>query len=226
MQVDFNDGRTICIDKPLEWTSFQVVKKLKYLTRAKKVGHAGTLDPLASGLLIICTGKHTKQIESYQAQTKEYTGVFKLGVITPSYDRETEEEHIKSTDNISVEQIHAAAASFVGEQLQYPPIFSAVKIQGERAYEKARRGEEVKVNPKMVTIESFDVEHVEMPYVHFRIVCGKGTYIRSIARDFGEKLGCGAYMTELRRTRIGAFRVDEAYTIEQFEQFVKALKEA
>lgn len=221
--IDFNEGRTIAIDKPLTWTSFQVVKKIKYLTRAKKVGHAGTLDPLATGLLIICTGKHTKIIQDYQAQTKEYTGSFKLGAITPSYDLETEETEHKPFDHLTESEIRSAAEEFEGDILQRPPVFSAVKVQGQRAYEKARKGEEVKINPKLVRIDKFEITSIELPVVKFRVVCGKGTYIRSLARDFGEKLGCGAHMTELRRTRIGDFNVEEAYTIERFEEMIKAL---
>lgn len=221
--IDFNEGRTITIDKPLTWTSFQVVKKLRYLTKAKKVGHAGTLDPLATGLLIICTGKHTKIIADYQGQEKEYTGVFKLGVTTPSYDLESEEENPKDISHLTQEQIQEATKAFIGDIQQTPPIFSAVKLKGERAYEKARRGEDVVIQPKIVSISTFELTKIDLPNVHFRVVCGKGTYIRSLARDFGEALGVGAYLTELRRTRIGDFSVDDAYSIERFEEMIKAL---
>lgn len=221
--IDFNEGRTITIDKPLTWTSFQVVKKLRYLTKAKKVGHAGTLDPLATGLLIICTGKHTKIIADYQGQEKEYTGVFKLGVTTPSYDLESEEENPKDISHLTQEQIQEATKAFIGDIQQTPPIFSAVKLKGERAYEKARRGEDVVIQPKTVSISTFELTKIDLPNVHFRVVCGKGTYIRSLARDFGEALGVGAYLTELRRTRIGDFSVDDAYSIERFEEMIKAL---
>ncbi|MBO6518005.1 MAG: tRNA pseudouridine(55) synthase TruB [Bacteroidia bacterium] len=224
--IDFNEGRTIAIDKPLTWTSFQVVKKLRYLTKAKKVGHAGTLDPLATGLLIICTGKHTKQIAEHQGQMKEYTGTFKLGAITPSYDLETEETDHKPIDHITTEAIEQAKKVFIGEIQQKPPIFSAVKLKGERAYEKARRGEEVEIKAKTVLVEEFELTRVELPEVDFRIRCGKGTYIRSLARDLGKELGCGAHLTALRRTKIGEISVDDAHTVEQFEAMIKALKQA
>jgi len=225
--INFNEGFTICIDKPLEWTSFQVVKKVRYLTKAKKVGHAGTLDPLATGLLILCTGKHTKLIQNIQGQEKEYTGSFKLGCTTPSYDRETEEENFKEFEDIRLEQLNTVIQeNLLGDVMQRPPIFSAVKIKGERAYEKARKGEDVKIEPKQVTISEFEITDYNPPQLDFRIVCSKGTYIRSIARDLGEMLGCGAYLTSLRRTRIGEHQIDDAYTIERFEQMVKTLKEA
>ncbi len=222
--IDFNEGQTICIDKPATWSSFHVVKKIRFLTRAKKVGHAGTLDPLATGLLIICTGKHTKIINTYQGQEKEYTGCFKLGVTTASYDSEEIEENPKPYDNITQDQIEDLVNSqFLGKIQQRPPIFSAVKVKGERAYAKARKGEEVIIEPKEIVIHTFEIVKYEAPFIHFRIVCGKGTYIRSIARDIGEQLGCGAYMSELRRTRIGDFKVDDAYSIERFEEMIKAL---
>ena len=222
--IDFNEGQTICIDKPSTWSSFHVVKKIRFLTRAKKVGHAGTLDPLATGLLIICTGKHTKIINTYQGQEKEYTGCFKLGCTTASYDSEEPEENPKSIESIDLDQIKALVnEQFIGTLSQRPPIFSAVKVKGERAYAKARKGEEVIIEPKVITISEFEVVKYEAPFIHFRIVCGKGTYIRSIARDIGEALGCGAYMSELRRTRIGDFKVEDAYSIERFEEMVKAL---
>ncbi len=222
--IDFNEGRTLCIDKPLTWSSFHVVKKIRFLTKAKKVGHAGTLDPLATGLLIICTGKHTKIINTYQGQEKEYTGCFKLGVTTSSFDSETEEENPKPIDEIDLEKIEKVIRdNFIGEIAQRPPIFSAVKVNGKRAYSLAREGKEVKIEPKQVQISEFEVVKYEAPIIRFRIVCGKGTYIRSIARDLGELLDCGAYMTELRRTRIGEFHVDDAMTVERFEEMIKAL---
>jgi tRNA pseudouridine55 synthase len=224
--IDFNEGRTICIDKPLTWTSFQVVKKLRYLTKAKKVGHAGTLDPLATGLLIICTGKHTKLISGYQGQTKEYTGTFKLGSITPSYDLETEETDFKPFDHLTEEDLKLATARFIGEIDQTPPIFSAVKVKGVRAYEKARKGEDVKIEPKRIRIDLFEITRIDLPTIEFKVVCGKGTYIRSLARDYGEALGCGAHLTSLRRTRIGEFNVEDAYSIERFEEMIKAMREA
>ncbi len=223
--IDFNAGQTICIDKPATWSSFHVVKKVRFLTKAKKVGHAGTLDPLATGLLVICTGKHTKIINTYQGQEKEYTGKFKLGVTTASYDAEQPEENPLSFDQITLEGVETCIQEhFVGSILQKPPIFSAVKVGGERAYSKARKGEDVVIQPKEVTIHSFEITSFEPPHIGFKIVCGKGTYIRSIARDLGEALGCGAYMSELRRTRIGEFKIEDAYSIETFEEMVKALK--
>lgn len=224
--IDFNEGQTICIDKPATWSSFHVVKKIRFLTRAKKVGHAGTLDPLATGLLIICTGKHTKIIHTYQGQEKEYTGCFKLGVTTASYDAEEPEENHSSIESVSEELIKQVVKDhFIGTVQQRPPVFSAVKVKGERAYAKARKGEEVIIEPKEITIHEFEVVKYEAPFIHFRIVCGKGTYIRSIARDIGEKLNCGAYMSELRRTRIGDFKVEDAYSIERFEEMIKAINE-
>jgi tRNA pseudouridine55 synthase len=223
--IDFNAGQTICIDKPATWSSFHVVKKVRFLTKAKKVGHAGTLDPLATGLLVICTGKHTKIINTYQGQEKEYTGKYKLGVTTASYDSEEPEENPKPYDHITLKAVEECVKSaFTGVILQKPPIFSAVKVGGERAYSKARKGEEVIIQPKEVTIHTFEITSFEPPFIAFKIVCGKGTYIRSIARDLGVALGCGAYMSELRRTRIGEFKIEDAYTIETFEEMVKALK--
>jgi tRNA pseudouridine55 synthase len=223
--IDFNEGVTISIDKPLTWSSFHVVKKIRFLTRAKKVGHAGTLDPLATGLLIICTGKHTKIINTYQGQEKEYTGSFKLGVTTTSYDSEEKEENVRPIDHVTLDLIkNVVKSNFIGNIQQRPPIFSAVKVDGERAYSKARKGEDVVIQPKEIVIHEFEVIAYEAPFVRFRIVCGKGTYIRSIARDLGELLNCGAYMSELRRTRIGQFKVEDAYTIEGFEQMISALK--
>ncbi|MFT5512497.1 MAG: tRNA pseudouridine55 synthase [Bacteroidia bacterium] len=223
--IDFNEGHTLCIDKPLTWSSFHVVKKIRFLTKAKKVGHAGTLDPLATGLLIICTGKHTKIINTFQGQEKEYIGKFKLGVTTASYDSEEPEENEKPISTVTLEAIEQCVkAKFTGTIFQKPPIFSAVKVGGERAYAKARKGEEVVIKPKEVTIHSFEILKYDAPFIEFKIVCGKGTYIRSIARDLGEALGCGAYMSELRRTRIGEFKIEDAYTVEQFEEMIKAIK--
>ncbi|MCB9261603.1 MAG: tRNA pseudouridine(55) synthase TruB [Flavobacteriales bacterium] len=223
--IHFNEGYTISIDKPLGWTSFQVVKKIKYLTKVKKVGHAGTLDPLATGLLIICTGKNTKKINDFQAQPKEYTGSFTIGHTTPSFDLETEPENEKPIDSINIETLQTVAENFVGDIMQIPPIFSAVKIKGERAYEKARRGEDVVIEAKPIKIMQFEIEAFEPPIVKFKIACSKGTYIRSIARDFGEALGCGAYLSELRRTKIGDFSVEEAYSVQRFEEFINTLKQ-
>ena len=214
-------GQVILIDKPLQWTSFDVANKLKYACKFKKIGHAGTLDPLATGLLILCTGKMTKQIDQYQAQEKEYTGTLVLGKTTPSVDLETAFDAEFNTSGITVEQIHEAARQLTGDILQVPPIYSAVRVNGERLYEKARRGEtsegiEGGIKSRQVTVSSFDINADRFPEVDFRIVCSKGTYIRSLVRDLGLLLGNGAYMSSLRRTRIGAFRVDDADTIDSF----------
>ncbi|MDH5397077.1 MAG: tRNA pseudouridine(55) synthase TruB [Cyclobacteriaceae bacterium] len=206
--------KVLLVDKPLHWTSFDVVKKLRYHFKLKKIGHAGTLDPLASGLLILCTGKKTKEIESYMGLEKEYTGSFVIGHTTPSYDLETTIQNPKDITHITAQNISEVAKSFLGRQLQVPPIYSAVRVEGKRAYEAARKGKEVKLNPKEIEITKFEVEAI-LPEVKFRIVCSKGTYIRSIARDFGEKLGTGAYLAALRRTKIGDFSVEDAKSIEE-----------
>ncbi len=217
----FAEGRTLLIDKPLEWTSFDVVKKIRNTIRVKKVGHAGTLDPLATGLLIICTGKHTKKIESYQAQEKEYTGIFELGKTTPSFDLETEVDGTHSIEHVTEALLSEACSKLTGEISQVPPVFSAIKVGGERVYQKARRNEDVKLEPRQVFIKSFVLTKVDLPEVHFKIVCSKGTYIRSMARDFGEILGCGAYLKALRRTRIGEFHVDKGESVNSFVERIK-----
>lgn len=203
-------ARVILVDKPLGWTSFQAVKKVKYGLKAKKIGHAGTLDPLATGLLILCTGKMTKQIDGIQAQTKEYTGTIVLGASTPSIDLETAIDTTYPTEHISEALIREAALVFTGEITQTPPLYSAVKIDGKRAYDIARKGGEAEIKSRQVQVYAFDITQVEMPNVHFRIACSKGTYIRSMARDFGLHLGSGAYLTNLRRTKIGDYRVEDA----------------
>ncbi len=213
-------GEVLLVDKPLTWTSFQAVNKLKYAIRNTyglkkiKIGHAGTLDPLATGLLIICTGKKTKTIETYQGQEKEYTGTIKLGATTPSYDMETEENTQFPIDHISEEDIYKAAEQFVGEQDQYPPIFSAIKQKGEALYKKARRGEEVVVKSRKITFYEVEITAIELPFVSFRVKCSKGTYIRSLAYDFGKALNSGGYLTKLRRTKIGKFAVSDALSVE------------
>ncbi|MBL3658484.1 tRNA pseudouridine(55) synthase TruB [Fulvivirga sediminis] len=209
------EGSVLLIDKPYQWTSFDVVKKLRYALKVKKIGHAGTLDPLATGLLILCTGKMTKQIETFQAQEKEYTGKFYLGKTTPSYDLETEVDSETSIDHLHEQEIHEATIPFTGIIEQTPPIFSAIKVNGKRAYEGARKGEDVKLKSRKVEIKAFEITSIDLPEVSFRIVCSKGTYIRSIAHDFGQALGVGAHLSELRRTRIGDFSVDDAKTIEE-----------
>ncbi|MES1221808.1 MAG: tRNA pseudouridine(55) synthase TruB [Bacteroidota bacterium] len=219
----FAEGKVLLIDKPLDWTSFDVVNKTRYLVKIKKVGHAGTLDPLATGLLIICTGKFTKKINEYMAKEKEYTGSFTLGAITPTYDLESEPMQFKPIDAITPEQIKAATQKFTGEIMQVPPAHSAIKIGGKRVYELARQGKEVIIEPRKVFIKEFEITAIEMPVVHFRVVCTTGTYIRSLANDFGEELGCGAYLSSLCRTRIGEFLLTDAITIEAFEKEIKEL---
>lgn len=222
-EQDYKNGQIILIDKPLQWTSFQVVNKLRWLIRKNfgikkiKVGHAGTLDPLATGLLIICTGKFTKRIEEFQGQIKEYTGTITLGSTTPSYDLETEIDKTFPTDHISEKMIKEMTANFIGEIQQYPPVFSALKKDGKRLYEYARKGENIEIPSRQITIEAFEITKIAIPQIDFRVVCGKGTYIRSLAHDFGKALDSGAHLSALRRTKIGAFSVENATTIEKFE---------
>jgi len=220
---NFQEGELLLIDKPLTWTSFDVVKKIRNLTRAKKVGHAGTLDPLASGLLIICTGKLTKQIDSYQAQQKEYTGTMLLGKTTPSYDLETEYDSNLPTEGITPTQIHQATAPFTGQIMQLPPRFSAIKVDGERVYKKARQGKEVKLEPRQVEVPVFEITDMTMPTLAFRVVCSKGTYIRSLVHDYGQSLGCGACLTQLTRTKIGDYSLKQAMALADFGQHLKTL---
>ncbi len=203
----------ILVDKPYGWTSFAVVKKLKWLGKYRKIGHAGTLDPLATGLLICCTGKMTKQIETFQAQVKEYTGTLVLGKSTPSFDLETEFDATFSVDHIHSADIQQVVKQLTGVIQQVPPVFSAIKVDGKRAYKSARQGQDIVIEPRPVTIYEFEVDETNFPEIGFRIVCSKGTYIRSLVRDFGVLLGSGAYMSSLRRTRIGDFRVEDAITL-------------
>lgn len=216
----YEEGQVVLINKPLKWTSFDIVRKIRNTTKAK-TGHAGTLDPLATGLLICCTGKMTKKINEYQAQEKEYTGTFTIGAVTPTYDLESEPTDFKPLDGITEEVIHAATQQFLGEQQQLPPIHSAIKQNGKPIYELARKGVEVKVEPRTVFIKEFEVTKIEMPVIHFRVVCSTGTYIRSLANDFGAALGVGGYMSSLCRTRIGAFKLEDAWEIEKFIEKVK-----
>lgn len=213
----YEEGRVILIDKPYRWTSFDVVKKIRNLTHAKKVGHAGTLDPLATGLLIVCTGKFTKQISAIQNAEKEYTGTIFLGAVTASYDRETPAATTFDTSKITADHIYNATAAFTGEILQSPPLYSAVKVNGQRAYEMARRGEQHVLEAKRVNIREFEITSIETPYIHFRIVCSKGTYIRSLANDFGKSLNSGAYLYDLCRTRIGSYLLKDATSVENFK---------
>lgn len=217
----YTEGQVLLINKPLRWTSFDAVRKIRYLTKTKKVGHAGTLDPLATGLLIVCTGKFTKKINEYMAQEKEYTGTITLGATTPTYDLESEPQDFKPFENITTEQLEETAQTFTGLIQQVPPIHSAIKKEGKRVYELARRGVEVKLEPRPVTISVFEIVKTELPLIHFRVVCSTGTYIRSLANDFGEKLGCGGYLSSLCRTRIGNFSLEDALTIEELEKKIK-----
>ncbi|QBA65116.1 tRNA pseudouridine(55) synthase TruB [Muriicola soli] len=219
---EFLDGQVLLIDKPLEWSSFQAVSSIKWTIRKKfnlkkiKVGHAGTLDPLATGLLVICTGRFTKKIPEIQGQTKEYTGTITLGATTPSYDLETEIDQEYNTGHISEEKIRETTSQFVGKIDQKPPIFSALKKDGKRLYEYAREGQEVVIKTREVEITTFEITSIEMPRVHFRVVCSKGTYIRSLAHDFGQALGSGGHLSELRRTKIGLYNVNNAVTPPEF----------
>jgi len=218
------DGKVILLDKPIDWTSFDVVKKVRILTRISKVGHAGTLDPLATGLLIVCTGKFTKKINEYMGMEKEYTGTFTLGATTATYDLESTPENISDYTHLTDEQIHAATIPFTGPIMQVPPAHSAIKKDGKPVYLAARKGLEVKLEPRPVTIHSFVIEKIELPVVYFRVVCSTGTYIRSLANDFGAALGVGGYMSSLRRTRIGTFEVTDADDLVSFEKTIDALK--
>jgi tRNA pseudouridine55 synthase len=213
----FEEGRVILIDKPLHWTSFDVVRKIRNLIKIKKVGHAGTLDPLATGLLIVCTGKFTKKINQFMAQEKEYTGQITLGAVTPTYDLESDPRDFKSIDGITPKLIAEAAQNFIGEILQTPPIHSAIKQKGKPVYLQARKGIDVIIEPRKISIKSFEITAIEMPVVSFKVVCSTGTYIRSLANDFGAALGCGGYLSELRRTRIGNFKAEDAMSIIEFE---------
>lgn len=206
------------IDKPLDWTSFDVVRKTRNLIRIKKVGHAGTLDPLATGLLIVCTGKFTKKINEYMGMEKEYTGSFTLGAITPTYDLESEPTEIRDYQAITEEEILEATKAFSGTIQQVPPLHSAIKKDGKPVYLMARKGIEFVLEPRTITIKEFTIEKVELPVVYFKVVCTTGTYIRSLAHDFGKHLGCGAYLSSLRRTRIGEFSVDQALSMEQLTE--------
>jgi len=217
----FETGQVLLINKPLGWTSADVVRKIRNLIRIKKVGHAGTLDPLATGLLILCTGKFTKKINEYMAQEKEYTGSFTMGATTPSYDLETKPENFKDYSLLTEESIKAIAAEFTGEILQIPPIHSAIKKEGKRAYEFARSGKHIELEPRKITIKEFEIVSVNLPLVHFRVVCSTGTYIRSLANDIGIKSGCGAYLSSLCRTRIGNFTLDQSISVEEFVNKIK-----
>ena len=230
MQYDFYNGEVLLIDKPYTWSSFQAVNKIKHAIKQHpslvqdgvkvkpKVGHAGTLDPLATGLLIVCTGKKTKVINDFMGMEKEYTGTFFLGATTPCYDMEKPVDREYPTEHITTEALQEAAISFLGIQQQVPPVFSAVMINGKRAYEMARAGEEVEMKSREIEIKEFELTNIQLPRVDFRIVCSKGTYIRSMARDFGLALNSGAYLAALCRTRIGDFKLVDAVTPQQFSE--------
>ncbi|MEN9685124.1 MAG: hypothetical protein RLZZ28_910 [Bacteroidota bacterium] len=217
------EGKVILIDKPLHWTSFDVIKKIRWLTKISKVGHAGTLDPLATGLLIVCTGKFTKKINEYMGMEKAYTGTFTIGATTPTYDLESEPVNQKDISHITETQIQEAVKSFTGLILQTPPIHSAIKKEGQPVYLAARKGLEVKLEPRPVTIHSFSIDRIEGSLLYFTVVCSTGTYIRSLANDFGAALGVGGYMSSLRRIRIGEFDVTDALSMDAFELSIKTL---
>lgn len=225
---DFAAGELLLINKPYKWTSFDVVGKIRNSLKPLKlkVGHAGTLDPLATGLLIICTGKLTKQIDTFQAAEKEYTGTMILGASTPSFDMETEVDATFPINNITTEQIYAATAPFMGDIEQYPPAHSAVKVNGERLYVKARLGEEVELRKRFVTVSEFEITRVELPEIDFRIVCSKGTYIRSLISDFGKHLTNAAYLSKLTRTRSGSFLLANAFEVADLVQHLREKREA
>src|ERR1044071_2131646 len=216
--INFEEGQVLLINKPLHWTSFDAVRKIRNLIKIKKVGHAGTLDPLATGLLIVCTGKFTKRINEFMAQEKGYSGTFTLGATTPTYDLESEPENFVPIENIDGDKINATARKFTGDIFQIPPMFSAIKVEGKRMYDLARQGKELKLEPRKLFIKEFEIVQIELPILHFRVICSTGTYIRSLANDFGESLGCGAYLSRLCRTRIGEFELGDAVSMEEFER--------
>lgn len=212
----YQEGAILLIDKPLTWTSFDVVKKLRYLLNVKKIGHAGTLDPLATGLLVIGTGKFTKKLNEFQGLDKRYEGIVQIGKTTPSFDLETDFDSEADISGVTPEKLEAVVASLTGSISQVPPVFSAVKVDGKRAYKHARKNEEVKMEPRQVTIYEFTLTKVDLPDVHFSVKCSKGTYIRSLANDFGKALGTGAYLKELRRTEVGEFSIHNAHPLQEF----------
>ncbi len=214
--LDYLSGQVLLIDKPVNWTSFNVVSRIRRLTKVKKVGHAGTLDPLATGLLIVCTGKKTKEISEYQAQRKKYIGIITLGKTSPSMDLASEVIDTVLPDNLSEEKILSARNKFLGNIEQVPPMFSALKHKGKRLYRLAREGKEVERLSRQVEIFSFDITKIDLPDIHFEIACSKGTYIRVIADDFGKELGCGGVLSLLRRTEIGDYKVDDAFNLDEF----------
>jgi len=227
MQYNFQTGETLLVDKPKGWTSFDVVNKirfrLRHITGVKriKVGHAGTLDPMATGLLIICTGKFTKKLNEYQGLNKTYTGTLELGKTTPSYDAETEVDQEFPIEHITPELLHQNTSQFIGEIEQIPPIYSAIKVDGERLYKAARKGKKVEIKARQVRIDEFELTDIRMPHVDFRVSCAKGTYIRSLAYDFGKSVDSGAYLTALCRTHIGEFELEDAWNLKELIQFLE-----
>ena len=225
----FLEGEVLLINKPLHWTSFQLVNKLRWLIKRKlgikkvKVGHAGTLDPLASGLMIICTGKKTKEISQHQAAEKEYIATLKLGATTPSYDGETEETYFYPTKHISKELIISVCNRFIGEIEQLPPIFSAIKVKGKKLYESARKGNKVEIKPRIIRINELEIINMDLPHIKLRVSCSKGTYIRSLAHDLGKAMNTGAWLCQLQRTKIGSETIKNAIDINDFQQMIKSL---
>jgi tRNA pseudouridine55 synthase len=220
--AELKQGAMILADKPYRWTSFDVINRLRRpLKKTAKMGHCGTLDPLATGLLICCTGAFTKKITDYQKMPKEYTGIIHLGAVTPTYDLESEPQDFKPFDHLTEADLLAATQRFTGDIQQVPPIHSAIKKDGKRAYELARKGEEIVLEPRSITITAFEITKIALPEVHFRVACSTGTYIRSLAHDYGQALGCGAYLQELRRTKIGPYSVDDAPTVDAWLAHLK-----
>jgi tRNA pseudouridine55 synthase len=223
---EFKEGEVLLFNKPLHWTSFQLVNKVRWLVKRQlqvkkiKVGHAGTLDPLATGLMILCTGKKTKEIDQYQAAEKEYIGTLKLGATTPSYDGETAENYFFATQHITEEDIKKTMLTFHGEIQQMPPIFSALKVGGKKMYESARKGQEVAIKPRSIHINELEILSINMPYITFKVACSKGTYIRSLAFDIGKALNSGAWLCKLQRTKIGEYSIDNAIDITNFEEMM------
>ncbi len=217
----YEEGQVLFIDKPLGWTSFDVIRKIRNLVKIKKVGHAGTLDPLATGLLIVCTGRFTKRINEFMAKDKEYTGTFTIGATTPTFDMEGKPGDFRDIVHISNEMIYEVTKSFTGEISQVPPIHSAIKQNGKRAYQLARQGREIKMEPRKITISEFEITGIELPVIKFRVVCSTGTYIRSLANDVGALLGSGAYLSSLCRTRIGEFVLTPSMNMEEVEKSIK-----
>ena len=223
MENIFEQGQVLLINKPFEWTSFDVVRKIRGMVRIRKVGHAGTLDPLATGLLILCTGKFTKRINEYMSQEKEYTGTITLGAITPTYDLESKPQDFKEYEQISLDDAEQATKKFIGEILQVPPAHSAIKKDGKRVYELARKGIEVELEPRRIVISEFEITSFQLPVIGFKVVCSTGTYIRSLAHDFGKELGCGAYLSSLCRTRIGSFTIKQSMNMEEADKYILQL---